>query len=144
MLKKTLQILAFASVLLAVPAFAQDVPTEQSLKDRNAVLLNNEELQSLLNNQTIYHRHFKTGQILPMYFDTQTGLRYFKISGRAMKTAWAIRDGRRCEDTMSGASVCMAIYKDGDAWTICDPRDGGECRWRITRSVAGDPDALKH
>jgi hypothetical protein len=136
-----LNFIVMGTLILLPSVGLSQTPKEEDLRASGAKRLTTDEVGALHSNRTVYHHNIVSGLRLPMWYAAD-GTRSLRVGNRNFSGAWTARDNGRCEETVGGPVVCMAIYKSGEEWVLCDPREAPECRWRITRSVDGDVERL--
>ena len=115
-------------------------PTEAELTTRRATQLNNEQLQALLKNQTLYHANLATGQTLALFY-REDGRRFVKVGSSVRNTKWWIKDSMRCEESVARpGSFCQKHFQDGEVLRACFEGEQ-TCNWIITVS-SGDPEGI--
>jgi len=118
------------------------IPSEAQLRRAGLRQLSDDELMELHAGRTLYLEDLRAGTAIPAYF-LPTGWRRLMFEGRYFEGHYWVSNDTLCAESVRGGDVCTPLFKDGDIYRLCDPRDDGECRWVIRRIEAGNPEGLQ-
>ena len=118
------------------------IPSEAQLRRASLRQLSDDELMELHAGRTLYLEDLRAGTAIPVYF-LPTGWRRLMFEGRYFEGHYWVSNDTLCAESLRGGEVCTPLFKDGDIYRLCDPRDDGECRWVIRRIEAGNPEGLQ-
>lgn len=131
-----------AALAYSTPSLAENPPTKDQILANGAKQIGDDDLKDIFINKTITHQYISTGQLLTIFFRGD-GTRYYLTKQAIWTGPWEIRDNARCEEVSTGAEICFTAYRmPSNDIIICDPRDSGVCKWRISNIRTGDPDGL--
>ena len=113
-------------------AWAQTVPTEDTLKRKQLPALTIDEMKSEFIGNTLVHKSLKSGAKFPIYFD-KGGTRTMLFKEKKHTTSWRFTGRHLCIVSVRDSNeFCADYYRDEDVYRWCDPREAGLCQWEIT------------
>ena len=128
------------SVSLAASAQLMAPAGEADLIARGLKPLDDDALRALMNQQTLYHTNTATGQTYPIYY-REDGRRFVKVGASVRPSAWAIRNGMRCDESAAGGqTICFKIFDVGGVLHACAPATKA-CDWTFT-AARGDDEGI--
>lgn len=105
-------------------------PLIQDLQARGLEPLDTDALKALHVGNRLRHTNL-VDDLEVMIAYSENGTRKISFNGKTATTNYEIADGRRCEDSVQGGTVCVTIYEIDGQYFGCDSRSEGKCDWRI-------------
>ena len=128
-------------LVAAASSSAKDEPTSVAALEANGVKpVTQERLVELIVGNTLLHRNLRSVNDLDILYRAD-GIRVYWSGGpgigRRFEGWYKIRDGKRCELSVSRGEVCFTLYPArSDDYFVCDA--AGMCDW-IVAIEKGNP-----
>jgi hypothetical protein len=102
-------------------------PSEADLLARGGKAIDEAALRALGTDHTLVHTQAATGQTYAIYYRGD-GTRLMRLGAAVHTTRWSIKDGLRCDESVTRQTQCARVLVLADAYWLC--RQGGAwCEW---------------
>jgi hypothetical protein len=117
------------------------IPTIAQLQRRGLEPLSGTELQSLHMGNTLYYHSLRAGSVTPVFY-ARTGAAMALFENGLIEGRYWIANDTLCVEDIPPDDLCASVFKDGETYRACNPRDEGLCVATVNRIEPGDSEGL--